>query len=170
MKWFLALWGIGLGLTPGQLAQDVYERRAACMDICMRERPNPDLQREEVIAMERETARAIQLKNPAFFNRVYSDDFSGISSRGETINKSGLLAALQQPDISYESFSAARIKVRIYRDTAVATSLWSIRLVLKGQHVSSQMQVTHVYVYGTSGYQAVSSQISLLPPYISLPL
>lgn len=170
MKWFLALWGIGLVLTPGQIAQDVSERRAECLDICMRERPNPDLQREEVTALERETARAIQLKNPAFFNRVYSDDFSGISSRGEAINKAALLAALQAPDVTYESFTASRIKVRIYRDTAVATSLWSIRSVLKEQHIGSQLQVTHIYVYGPSGYQVVSSQTTLMPPYISLPL
>jgi Domain of unknown function (DUF4440) len=170
MKWFLALWGIGLALTPGQLGQDVYERRAACMDVCMRERPNPDLQREEVLALERETARAIQLKNPAFFNRLYSEDFSGVSSRGEVMTKAGLLNSLQQTDVVYQTFSASRIKVRIYRDTAVATSLWSMRLTVNGQPVSSQMMVTHVYVYGPSGYQAISSQTTLLPPYISLPL
>lgn len=170
MRWFMALWALGLSLTPAQLSPDEAERRTACLNACLRERVNPDLQREEVVALERETVRAVQLKNPAFFNRVYSEDFSGISSRGETLNKSGLLAAVQSPDASYDTFTASRIKVDLYRDTAVATALWSMRLVTKGQSVSSQMRVTHVYVYGSSGYRAVSSQATLLPPYVSLPL
>jgi len=170
MKRYLALWIVGFALTPAQFTQDQAERRAACMDTCMHERPNPELQREEVLALERETARAIQLKNPAFFNRLYSEDFSGVSSRGEVMNKASLVNALQQTDVTYQTLSASRIKVRIYRDTAVATSLWSIRLIVNGQPMSSQLLTTHVYVYGPGGYQAVSSQTTVLPPYISLPL
>ena len=170
MKWFLALWALGLTLTPPQLTPQQYERRSACMDACMRERPDPDLQRQEIVALERETVRAIQLKDPAFFNRVYSDDFSGVSSRGVTFDKRTFLAAVQTPEVSYEIFSASRINVRLYRDTAVASSLWSIRLTLNGQAVTGQMLVTHVYVYGPSGYRAVSSQTTLLPPYVAFPL
>jgi len=170
MRWFLALLAAGFSLTAAQFTRDQAERRASCLDTCLRERPNPELQREEVLALERETVRAIQLKSPAFFNRVYSEDFTGVSSRGEAINKRALLTALQAPDVTYESFTASQINIRLYRDTAVATSLWSIRSVLKGQAVNGQMLVTHVYIYGSSGYQAVSSQTTLLPPYVSLPL
>ena len=70
MKKYIALWIAGFALTPAQFTQDQSERRASCMDTCMRERPNPELQREEVVSLERETARAIQLKNSGFFNRV----------------------------------------------------------------------------------------------------
>jgi hypothetical protein len=170
MKWLLALGAAGLSLMAGQSTPDQSARRSACMDACMRERLDPDLQRQEVLALERETVRAIQLKDPAFFNRVYSDDFSGVSSRGEMLTKVTFLAGVQAPDASYATFSVSRINVRLYRDTAVATSLWSIRSVLKGQPVSGQMQVTHVYVYTPSGYRAVSSQITLLPPYVAFPL
>jgi hypothetical protein len=101
---------------------------------------------------------------------VYSDDFSGVLSRGVIVDKRSFIAATQAPEIKYDSFIASDIKVRLYRDTAVATSLWSIRAVLKGQQVSSQMYVLHVYLYTAAGYHVVTGQITSLPPYIEQPL
>jgi len=136
----------------------------------MREHPNPDLQRQEVIALEKEAARAIQLGDATFFRRVYSDDFSGVLSRGEIVNKAAFLAAVQAPQIKYESFTATDVKVRLYRDLAVATSTWSMRAVLRGQPVTSQMRTVHVYMYTSSGYRVVTGQTTLLPPHIDQPL
>ena len=158
---------LALPLHPQDSPQ---EHREACMDACMRERPNSELQRQEVISLERETARAILLGDPTFFRRVYSDDFSGVLSRGEIVNKSGLLAAVQSPAIKYESFTASDIKVRLYRDSAVATSTWSIIAVLNGQRISSQMRVMHVYIYSAGGYRVVSTETTLLPPFPQQPL
>jgi hypothetical protein len=175
MKKITALVAIGLALAPSLVSQQTMDeslqsRRAGCMDSCMRERPNPELQRQEVIALERETARAVQLNNATFFNRVYSEDYSGVLSHGEVVNKARLMAAVNTPDIKYESFATTNIKVLIFRDTAVATCVWSMRAVFKGQRISSQMLVMHVYVYGPSGYRVVSSQTTLLPPYPQQPL
>jgi hypothetical protein len=145
-------------------------RREVCMDACMRERPNVDLQREEVVALEKETARAILLGDATFFRRVYSDDFNGVSSHGQIVDKAGLIAAVQAQDIKYDSFTASDVKVRLYRDLAVATSSWSMRGLLNGQRVNSQMRVMHVYIYSGGGYRVVTSQTTLLPPYIQQPL
>ena len=171
MNRFAVLVTIGLAFAPAVVSQDsMDERRQDCMQACIREHPNPELQRQEVIALEKEAARAIQLGNPSFFNRVYSEDFSGVLSHGEPADKARLIAAVQTPDIKYESFIASNIKVRIYRDIAVATCVWSLRAIFKGQRVSSQMLAMHVYVYTSSGYHVVTSQTTLLPPYPPQPL
>ena len=171
MNRFAVLVTIGLAFAPAVVSQDsMDERRQDCMQACIREHPNPELQRQEVIALEKEAARAIQLGNPSFFNRVYSEDFSGVLSHGEPADKARLIAAVQTPDIKYESFTASNIKVRIYRDIAVATCVWSLRAIFKGQKVSSQMLAMHVYVYTSSGYHVVTSQTTLLPPYPPQPL
>ena len=171
MNRFAVLVTIGLAFAPAVVSQDsMDERRQDCMQACIREHPNPELQRQEVIALEKETARAIQLGNPSFFNRVYSEDFSGVLSHGEPADKARLIAAVQTPDIKYESFIASNIKVRIYRDIAVATCVWSLRAIFKGQRVNSQMLAMHVYVYTSSGYHVVTSQTTLLPPYPPQPL
>jgi len=144
--------------------------RSACMEACMLERPNADLQRQEVVALEKETARAVLLGDATFFRRVYGDDFSAVLSRGEIVNKNSFIAAIQAQDIKYESFTASDVKVRLYRDVAVATSTWSMRAVLKGQRLASQMRVMHVYIYTSGGYHVVTGQTTLLPPYHDQPL
>jgi hypothetical protein len=171
MNKFAALVTIGLAFAPAMVSQESFEtRRQFCVETCLHEHPNPELQRQEVIALEKEAARAIQLGSTSFFSRVYSEDFSGNLSHGEPVDKARLIAVVQTPGIKYESFTASNVKVRIYRDTAVATCLWSMRAIFKGQHISSQMLVMHVYVYGPSGYQVVTSQTTLLPPYPQQPL
>jgi ketosteroid isomerase-like protein len=171
MKRVAILFTICLALVPPMHPQDSPQaRREACMEVCMLERPNPELQRQEVIALEKETARAIQLGDATFFRRVYSDDFSGVLSRGQSVNKASFIAAVQTPGVQYDSFTASDIKVLLYRDVAVATSTWSIRAVLNGQRISSQMRVMHIYIYGPGGYHAVSTQTTLLPPFPQQPL
>jgi ketosteroid isomerase-like protein len=163
---------VGLTFSPLLHSQDEFRQaqRSACMNACMLERPNADLQRQEVVALEKEAARAIQLGDATFFRRVYSDDFSGVLSRGEIVDRDSFIAAVQAPDIKYESFTASDVKVRLFRDVAVATSTWSMRAVLKGQKVSSQMRVVHVYMYTGGGYHVTSGQTTLLPPHLDQPL
>src|SRR6266404_1157866 len=98
MKKIVALLAIGVALSsPLHSQEDSRQvRRDACMDACLRERPNPELQRQEVVALEKETARAIKLGDATFFRRVYSDDFSGVLSRGQMVDKAGLIAAVQE--------------------------------------------------------------------------
>src|ERR1700730_409135 len=172
MKKLILLFAIALALSsPLHPQQDERQaRREVCMDVCMRERPNLDLQREELVVLEKETARAIQLGDATFFRRVYSDDFSGVSSHGQTVDKAALIAAVQSQDTKYDSFTASDVKVRLYRDLAVATSSWSMRGLLNGQRVNSQMRVMHVYIYSGGGYRVVTAQTTLLPPYIQQPL
>jgi ketosteroid isomerase-like protein len=60
--------------------------------------------------------------------------------------------------------------VRIYKDTAVATCLWSARGTFQGQSFTSQMRVMHVYINTPRGWRVVSGQITLLPPGAQQPL
>jgi ketosteroid isomerase-like protein len=158
---------IWLAVSPPMHPQD---EQQACIEVCIREHPNADLQRQEVIALEKEAAHAVLLGDATFFRRVYSDDFSGVLSHGEIVDRTSFIAAVQAPQIKYESFTATDVKVRLYRDLAVATGTWSMRAVLKGQKVTSQMRVMHVYMYTSGGYHVVSGQTTILPPNLEQPL
>src|SRR5258707_5617034 len=95
-------------LAPPVHPQDERQiQREACMGACMRERPNADLQRQEVIALERETAHAIELGDATFFRRVYSDEFSGVLSRGHNADKACPIAVVQAPGIKRKPFRAS---------------------------------------------------------------
>jgi hypothetical protein len=162
--------GMGLALaSEGQVKQQVL--RQACIQRCSTmDFVDPDLQRQEIVTLERETARAILLNNGAFFRRVYSDDFTGTLSHGQQVNKAQWIALIQSDAVKYESFHASDIKVQIYQDMAIATCLWSARFSMKGQPVSHQIRAMHVYLNGTGGWHAVSGQITSLPPDVPQPL
>jgi Domain of unknown function (DUF4440) len=132
--------------------------------------PNPEMQRQEIVNLENEAARAIQTNTGTFFRRVYSDDFSGTLSHGQPVNKTTFINAVQTSEVKYDEFNASDISVRLYRDAAVASSLWSSRGTYKEQRFTSQMRVIHIYINTPRGWRVVAGQITLLPPGAQQPL
>jgi hypothetical protein len=131
---------------------------------------NPELQREEIVNLEKEAARAIQTNTGTFFRRVYADDFSGTLSHGQVVNKITFINAVQNGEVKYDSFNVSDVNVKLFRDAAVATSLWSARGVYRDERFASQMRTMHVYINTTHGWRVVSGQITILPPGAQQPL
>jgi hypothetical protein len=152
-----ALFLVGLALNFGWQEQDEPP-------------PNPEMQRQEIINLEHEAARAIQTNTGTFFRRVYSDDFSGTLSHGQPVDKTTFINAVQTYEVKYDGFNASDISVRLYKDTAVATCLWTARGTFKEQKFNSQMRVLHVYINTPRGWRVVAGQITVLPPGGQLPL
>jgi hypothetical protein len=152
-----ALFLVGLALNFGWQEQDELP-------------PNPEMQRQEIINLEHEAARAIQTNTGTFFRRVYSDDFSGTMSHGQPVDKTTFINAVQTYEVKYDGFNASDISVRLYKDTAVATCLWTARGTFKEQKFNSQMRVLHVYINTPRGWRVVAGQITVLPPGGQLPL
>ena len=55
---------------------------------------NPEMQREEIVNLETEAARAIQTNAGTYFRRVYADDFAGTLSHGQLVNKTSFISAV----------------------------------------------------------------------------
>jgi ketosteroid isomerase-like protein len=158
-----ALLTIWLALSPAWSPQN--ESLNDCYSRCNAPPMDSEMQRQEIVNLEKEAAHAIQLSDGTFFRRVYSDDFMGTLSRGETVGKTGFINAVQSSAAKYEAFNATDIRIHIFRETAVATCLWSARATVRGQSVNSQMRVMHIYVNSGSGWKVVAGQTSPLPPY-----
>jgi ketosteroid isomerase-like protein len=122
-----------------------------------------EAKQEELVNIEHETARALQWNNGSLFRRIYGDDFVGILPSGQIKDKTGWIASIENTSIKYTSFIASDVRVRMFQDTAVVTCLWSTRGTREGQSFSRQLRVTHVYIYGQRGWQAIASQETLLP-------
>ncbi len=160
---------IGLVLGPSWQAQEKW--RQVCVDRCYAATAaDPELQRQEILSLEKEAARAIQSNASTFFRRVYSDEFAGALSHGQLVDKAQWIEAVESPSAKYQSFIASDIKVRLFEDTAVATCLWSSRRIVKSQIISSQMRAIHVYISTPSGWHVVSGQTTNLPPEVQQPL
>jgi ketosteroid isomerase-like protein len=71
---------------------------------------------------------------------------------------------------TYETHCPESIKeeenltVRVYQNSAVATSRVTIKGQYSGQPISGQYRSTHVWVKGPTGWQLVSNQLTALPP------
>ena len=122
-----------------------------------------EVKQDELVNLEKETARALQSNNGALFLRIYGEDFVGILPSGEIMDKAGWIARIQDSSTKYSSFVATDIQVRVFEETAVVTCLWSSHGSKNGHTFYRQLRVTHVYIYGQRGWQAVAGQETLLP-------
>jgi Domain of unknown function (DUF4440) len=122
-----------------------------------------DAKLDELVNLEKETARAMQWNTGTFFRRVYGEDFEGILPTGQVMNKTAWIASVENTSTKFTSFVASDIRVRMFENTAVVTSLWSTRGTRNGREFARQSRVMHVYVYGQRGWLVIASQETLLP-------
>lgn len=122
-----------------------------------------DAKQDELENLERDMARAMQWNNGTLFRRIYGDDFVGILPSGQMKDKAGWIAYVENSGVKYTSFIASDIHVRMFEDMAVVTCLWSARGTQDGRSFDKQFRVTHVYIYGQRGWQAIAGQETLLP-------
>jgi hypothetical protein len=157
-----------LVLAPPWNAQTPLQN--ACIDRCMARLGDPDLERQEIVNLERETVHAIQTNTGTFFRRVYADDFTGTLSHGQAVDKNSLIQAVEDSSAKYDSFATSDIKVRVFQDFAIATCLWTSRGTFRGRRFENQMRSVHVYVNSGSGWHVVNGQTTPLPPDTPHPL
>ena len=167
---FAAALAIGLALSPSWQGQE--STRAACFQRCITPSTlgDPEVQRQEIISLEKEAARAILQNSGTFFQRVYGEEYVGTLSHGQQVNKTQWISVVESPTVRRESFNASDIKVHLYQETAIATCLWSSRFVINGQRYSSQIRAIHVYINTPRGWHVVSGQATNLPPDVQQPL
>jgi hypothetical protein len=118
--------------------------------------PNPDMQRQELVNLEKENARAIKLHNATFFKAAYSDDFHGVSRFGETVSKQGIVRELETLPLEFESVVSSDEQVRMFRDAAYVLSLRSEVGHAQGKRFYNQFRILRVYVNTPRGWKIVS--------------
>jgi len=122
-----------------------------------------EVKQDELINLEKDTARSLQLNSAMLFRRVYGEDFVGILPTGQVLDKAGWIATVENSGTQYSSFIASDIRVRMFEETAVVTCLWSSRGTKNGHAFWRQSRVTHVYIWGQRAWQMIASQETLLP-------
>jgi hypothetical protein len=122
-----------------------------------------EVKQDELVNLEKETARALQWNSGGLFRRIYGEDFVAILPSGQMLDKTAWIATVENPSTKYSSFVASDIRVRMFEEAAVVTCLWSSHGTDNGHTFSRQLRVTHVYIYGQRGWQAIASQETLLP-------
>jgi hypothetical protein len=117
---------------------------------------NPEMQRQELINLEKENARAIQLHNSTFFKSVYSEDFTGVSRYGEVVNKAGMIRDVGTNPLEFISVVSSDPQIKMFRDAAYVLSMRSEVGHANGKKFYNQFRVLRVYVNTPRGWRIVS--------------
>ena len=117
---------------------------------------NPEMQRQELINLELENARAIKLHNTTFFKAAYSEDFHGVTRYGEMVNKQGIIHEVEGMTAEFDSVVSSDTQVRTFRDAAYVLSLRSEVGRADGKKFYNQFRVLRVYVNTPRGWRIVS--------------
>lgn len=151
-----------LAILASSLAPCIWAQNPSSAELRELAKEN-DVKQEELVTLEKETVRALQLNDGALFRRLYGEDFAGILPSGQILDKAAWIATIENSNTKYSSFFATDVRVRLFEQTAVVTCLWTSRGIKNGHSSFQQLRVTHVYVYGQRGWQAIASQETLLP-------
>jgi hypothetical protein len=117
---------------------------------------NPEMQRQELVNLELENARAIKLHNPTFFKSAYSEDFHGVTRYGETVSKQGMIREVESMNLQFDSVVSSDAQVRMFRDAAYVLSLRSEVGHANGKRFYNQFRILRVYVNTPRGWRIVS--------------
>jgi hypothetical protein len=118
--------------------------------------PNLEMQRQELVNLELENARAIKLHNPTFFKAAYSEDFHGVSRYGEVVNKTKLIHEVETLPFEFDSVVSSDAQVRMFRDAAYVLSLRSEVGHANDKKFYNQFRILRVYVNTPRGWRIVS--------------
>jgi len=115
-------------------------------------------------AIEKYRTALLQRDAPAL-EKIWADDYIFVNASGEVLTKAQRLANAKSGATTLDSINEEEnITVRVYQNSAVATSRVTIKGQYAGQPTSGQYRSTHVWVKGTAGWQLVSNQLTALPP------
>jgi uncharacterized protein (TIGR02246 family) len=115
---------------------------------------------QEVTQLTDQYIAALKGKDTAALERIWADDLTFITLRGDVQTKAQRLADIQSGANRFDSLETTDRTVRVYGDTAVMTSLTTLKGQYMGQEASGQFRVTNVFVRRGGGWQIVALQMT----------
>jgi len=114
--------------------------------------------------VRQEYRAALLQRDVPTLEKIWADDYIFVNASGEVLTKAQRLANAKSGATTLDSINEEEnITVRVYQNSAVATSRVTIKGQYGGQPTSGQYRSTHVWVKGPAGWQLVSNQLTALP-------
>jgi ketosteroid isomerase-like protein len=118
---------------------------------------------KEVREMIEKYRAALLQRDVAALEKIWADDYVFVNASGDVVTKAQRLANVKSGATKLESINKEEnIAVRVYQNSAVATSRVAIKGKYGGQSTSGQYRSTHVWVKGPEGWQLVANQLTAL--------
>jgi ketosteroid isomerase-like protein len=125
---------------------------------------------QDAATSEKEVRETIEKYRTALLQRdvptlekIWADDYVFVNASGEVLTKAQRLANAKSGATTLDSIKEEEnITVRVYQNSAVATSRVTIKGKYSGQPTGGQYRSTHVWVKGPKGWQLVANQLTAL--------
>jgi ketosteroid isomerase-like protein len=118
---------------------------------------------QEVRQMIENYRTALLQRDIPALEKIWADDYVFVNASGEVVTKAQRLANVKSGATKLESINKEEnITVRVYQNSAVATSSVAIKGKYGGQSTSGQYRSTLVWVKGPAGWQLVANQLTAL--------
>lgn len=117
----------------------------------------------EIENLEAQWRTALMQNDVATINRLLADDYLGINPNGTLETKADALAQRRAGTTKISNIDTINLKVRVYGDTAVATSLVELQGHDGDRDISGRYHYTRVYSRRSGEWKVVSFEASRIP-------
>src|ERR1700745_1243953 len=119
---------------------------------------------KEIETLESQWRTALVQNDVATINRLLADDYLGINPNGTLETKADALALRRSGTMKISSMDPINLKIRVYGDTAVATSQVEVQGHDGERDISGRYHYTRVYSHKSGEWKVVSFEASRIPP------
>jgi len=113
---------------------------------------------QEVLKVENDWSEAQIKHDVSAIKQLYADEFLATYPDGSTTNKSQEIESFASGDLKLVSYKFEDMKVHVYGEVAVVTSLSTIKATFKDKDVSGSYRGTDVFVKRDGRWQCVATQ------------
>jgi len=108
---------------------------------------------------------ALLQRDIATLDKIWADDYVFVNAAGDVLAKTERLANIKSGTTTLDSIKhEENATVRVYENSAVATSRVTLKGQYSGQPISGEYRSILVWVKGSGGWQLVSNQLTALKP------
>ena len=105
-----------------------------------------------------ELAAALRNNDAAALDRIYADDFIFVGDTGITMTKAERIAAFKSGELKYESVSLDVKSVRLFGDTAVGISHFTVKIAPGGKFSGGKFITTSTFIKKKGRWQQIAAQ------------
>jgi len=129
------------------------------------QQPANSTSEQEIRQMIEKYRTAILQRDIATLEKIWADDYVFVNAAGDVLTKTERLANVRSGATTLDSINQEEtVAVRVYQNSAVATSRVTLKGQYSGQPISGEYRSTLVWVKGPGGWQLVSNQLTALKP------
>lgn len=115
---------------------------------------------EELVKVEEEFADAIVKNNPEEIRQFVADDWIIINADGGIIDGERFLEVIKSGTLTHEMMESDDMRVRVYGDSAVVSSLTRSKGKFMGQEFTTHERSTDVFVRRDGQWRCVLTQLT----------